>query len=82
MRVDSWQVTLLKCPYCDKELNISSLTTRSERESVGNVIVMSKIHLEKCRLGKQKKLSDIKIKEIQNKNGYESIIYKSHKILS
>lgn len=62
MSKTSWLVKLEKCPYCDKDLNISSLSTRSEKDSIGNVIQMSKDHTEKCRGSKDKKLGNIRVK--------------------
>lgn len=78
----SWEAILSKCPYCDEDLNISSLTTRSERESIGNVIIMSKIHLNKCRGGDEKKLSNIKIRTASEESGTKSITWNYSKILS
>jgi hypothetical protein len=60
--VKTWQTSLSKCPYCNKSIHVVSLSSRSEKESIGNVINLSKIHLEKCRGDKEKKLCDISIK--------------------
>lgn len=60
----SWETKLDKCPYCNKILNISCLSVKSEKESISNVIYMSKFHLDMCRGDKEKKLSDISIKTV------------------
>lgn len=58
----SWLVSLDKCPYCNKDLNVSSLSTRSEKDSIGNVIKLSKNHTDKCRGDKEKILGSIRVK--------------------
>lgn len=77
-----WEVILSKCPYCDDKLNISSLTTISEKEAIFNVMEMSKIHLSECRFIFNKKLFDLKIKEYSKcEKGYKKIITKFNKML-
>lgn len=78
----TWTAKLNHCPYCNKELNISSLSTRSIKDSIGNVIIMSKIHLNKCRGSKPKQLSNILIKEATKKEKSEIITFKKDKIYS
>jgi len=78
----SWETSLNKCPYCGNSLHIISLSTRSEKDSIGNVITMSKIHLEKCRGNKQKQLSDIKVKVISKQKSGETITWRNEKMLS
>jgi glutaredoxin len=78
----TWTVTLSQCPYCNKDLNISSLSTRSIKDSIGSVIVMSKIHLNKCRDDKAKQLANISIKEVTKKEKSELITFKRDKIYS
>lgn len=80
----SWKVTLTSCPYCKSDLGVSSLTTRSEKESIMNVIEMSKIHLDICRGGVPNKiLSDITIEEsFKDELGNETSHFKWDKILS
>jgi glutaredoxin len=76
----TWTVTLSECPYCNKDLNISSLSTRSIKDSIGSVIIMSRIHLNKCRGDKSKQLTNILIKEVTKKERSESTTFKSDKI--
>jgi hypothetical protein len=78
----SWEVILSKCPYCGDDLNISSLNSKSEKESVGNVIIMSKIHFSKCRGEDIKKLADIKTRVVEDIKGVKNITWKYSKILS
>lgn len=59
---NSWLVKLDKCPYCDKDLNVASLSTRSQKDSIGNVIELSKVHTNNCRGNKPKKLAKVSIK--------------------
>jgi hypothetical protein len=79
----SWETSLDRCPYCESELNIKSFSTRSEKSSIGNVITMSKIHLNVCRGEKQKQLADIRVKiSSLEKSGKTSIEIRRDKILS
>lgn len=62
MSKTSWLVKLEKCPYCNEDLNISSLSTRSQKDSISNVITLTKIHTDKCRKNESKKLANIRVK--------------------
>ena len=77
----TWEAILNNCPYCDTYLSISSLTSKSERESIGNIIIMSKIHFDKCRVG-EKKLANIRVRTISENDGIKTIGWNYSKILS
>jgi hypothetical protein len=78
----TWEVILSKCPYCGEDLNISSLNSNSERESIGNVITMSKSHFNKCRGNDNRKLADIKTRIIVDIKGTKCVSWNYNKILS
>lgn len=79
---NSWFVKLDKCPYCGGELNVSSLSTRSEKDSIGNVIKLSKVHTNRCRENSPKKIGTISIKtELVTAGNTKLVTYESQKIL-
>lgn len=78
----TWETILSKCPYCGEDLNMSSLTSKSEKESIGNVITMSKIHFTRCRGKEEKKLADVKTRIVVDVKGTKCISWNYHKILS
>jgi hypothetical protein len=80
--VISWTVILNRCPYCGHDLNISSLSTRSLKDSISNILIISRIHLDKCREGRPKKLTDITIKEKNKIENRETITFRKDKILT
>lgn len=78
----TWVATLGTCPYCKKDLNISSLSTRSIKDSIGAVIILSKIHLNECRGDKERELVSVSIQERTKKEDSEVIKFQRDKILS
>ena len=79
---NSWFVKLDKCPYCDGDLNVSSLSTRSEKDSIGNVIELSKVHTNRCRGNSQKKLGTLRIKtESLTVRNTKLLTYENQKVL-
>lgn len=82
MSKTSWLVKLEKCPYCNEDLNISSLSTRSHKDSISNVINLTKIHTDKCRKNKSKKLANIIVKtESINPVNSKIVTFKYEKII-
>ena len=78
----TWIVDLNCCTYCNKDLSISSLSTRSIKDSISNVIIMSRIHMDACRGDRPKQLANISIKEVTKKEKSELITFKRDKIYS
>jgi hypothetical protein len=74
----TWTTILTSCPYCKESLDIISTSNRSISESIGNIIILSKIHFDRCRSNRAKELANILVKEVSDKQ----ISYKSYKILS
>lgn len=80
--METWLVKLDKCPHCDKDLNISSLSSESLKGTVGRVIKMSNAHLLNCSEKKEKKLGTILIKsEIITKSKSKVSTYETCKLL-
>lgn len=79
---NSWFVKLDKCPYCESDLNVSSLSTRSVKDSIGNVIKLSKVHTNRCRRNSLKKLGTLRIKtESVTARNTKLITHENQKVL-
>lgn len=79
---NSWLVKLDKCPYCDRDLNVSSLSTLSLRDTIGSVICISETHINKCRGNSPKKLGIIRIKtDYLDANKTKIVNYQNQKVL-
>lgn len=82
MQGKSWQVTLSKCPHCDGEISVTSISFTDLKSSIQSVITASSMHIDRCRGKSKRKLTSISIKQTEKLSEYStSSSYDTNKIL-